>query len=99
MTEAEIERACNDIAEAMGGMHRKMDVGSGAKGWPDRAYWLPGGLHFIVEFKRPGGRVSPMQRHRIQALAALGHRVYLLSSVASFRATLDELASMSDKHA
>jgi VRR-NUC domain len=46
-----------------------------AVGHPDFTIFLPNGRMFMVEMKVPGGRLSPEQIGRIEALRALGHQV------------------------
>ena len=84
-----IERACVALAEnALGGLTRKLDKGPNAKGWLDRAMWLPGGLHIIVEFKRPGEYLTDFQEARMDKLESLGHTVYVIRSIEEFRTVL-----------
>lgn len=46
-------------------------------GFPDRAFFLPGGVVVLIEFKRPGGARSALQVERGAHLAVLGHFVYV----------------------
>lgn len=59
---------------------RKMN-GFGNRSWPDRLILLPNGKSVLIEFKRPGGELSPGQRQEIKELRALGHRVAVCESV------------------
>ena len=43
--------------------------------WPDRLFILPGGDVLWIEFKAPGGVLSPGQDGRINWLASVGHDV------------------------
>ncbi len=46
--------------------------------WPDRAVYLPGGVHALCETKRPkGGRYQPGQLRQHARLRKLGHLVYV----------------------
>jgi hypothetical protein len=54
--------------------HRKMN-GYGHRSWPDRLVLLPHGVALFIEFKRPGGALSPGQEHLINELRLEGHRV------------------------
>lgn len=85
--ESDIEAECMRLVRKAGGEHRKLDVGAGAKGWLDQAVWLPG-WHFIVEFKRPGGKLSALQTRRIARLRALEHEVYVIDNVPDFESLL-----------
>lgn len=80
----DIEKPCADIAEAAGWMTRKLDVGPGGKGWPDRLFMGPNNEHFIVEFKRPGEPLKIKQMRKIGRLRALKHTVYVCDSVPHF---------------
>ncbi len=62
------------IAEA-----RKMN-GFGNRSWPDRLIILPNGASFYIEFKRPGGELSPGQAQKIKELKALKQRVYVFDN-------------------
>jgi hypothetical protein len=41
----------------------------------DRWFMLPGGRVFIIEFKKPGGKLTPLQAKEISELQALGYDV------------------------
>ena len=60
-SEASIERAfvrwCNDRSI----ITRKLN-GPGYRGWPDRMVILKNGIVLFIEFKRPGGKLTPSQR-------------------------------------
>lgn len=86
--EYEIENECTDLVTDLGGVHRKLDTGRGAKGQLDHAYWLPNGWHMIVEFKVPGKKPTPLQRRKIEKLRALGHEVHVIDNVEDFRGLL-----------
>jgi hypothetical protein len=46
-----------------------------AVGHPDFTIFLPNGRLLLIEMKVPGGRLSPEQIGRIEALRAIGHQV------------------------
>jgi hypothetical protein len=48
----------------------------GSTGWPDRMVLLPKGRVVFVEFKRPGGKLRPLQKERHRQLKELGHEVW-----------------------
>lgn len=87
-SEAEIEKECTDMVIALGGEHRKLDTGRGAKGELDHAYWLPRRTHFIVEYKVPGGKPSPLQARKIERLRLMGFEAHIIYSVEEFRTML-----------
>jgi hypothetical protein len=49
--------------------------GLGYNSWPDRMFMIPGGKPFFIEFKRPGGKLSPDQAHMHDVLRGLGYDV------------------------
>jgi hypothetical protein len=67
------------------------------KGWPDRCFFLPKGNVWLVEFKRPLGRVSTYQKAVHKLLDAMGHTVSVLDDVVVFKyalaTRLDEIAA------
>jgi hypothetical protein len=46
-----------------------------SRGWPDRCVWLPGGRPFLIEFKKPGEALSPLQEKTHAQLKSLGYDV------------------------
>ena len=86
--EKRIEGACVKLAEDAGWMSYKFDRKGGRKGWPDRGFWGADGAHFLVEFKTPTGRVSPLQAYYRGQFSLLGHAYCVVRSVAEFRALL-----------
>lgn len=89
--ENELEADCTAIIKKLGGEHRKLDVGPGAKGQLDHAYWLPDGLHFIIEFKREGEYPNPKQNQRIERLLDMRHKVYIIHNYVEFMGLMTHL--------
>lgn len=58
-------------------------------GWPDRVYWLKGGRPLLVEYKRPGGRLSPLQIHYAGVLQGLGYDYEIVDDADYGRALLE----------
>ena len=46
-----------------------------SRGWPDRCVWLPGGRPFLIEFKKPGETLEPLQEKTHDTLKHLGYDV------------------------
>ena len=69
-------------------MSYKMET-RGQRGWPDRCFFGPLGLHFFVEFKRPGKKPTPKQVEMIEELQNKGHEVWVIDDVESFERALD----------
>jgi hypothetical protein len=72
--ESTIEAAVLRWARQVGLMVTKLQ-GIGNRSWPDRIFWIPGGRPFLIEFKRPGGRLSELQAITISNLKAAGYDV------------------------
>lgn len=53
----------------------------GVKGYPDRTIKLPGNCEICIEFKAPGGVLSPNQRLRIEELTEMDVPVLVTSSL------------------
>ena len=87
-TEASIERACVHKAKEAGCLLLKQ---TGQKGMPDRLLLVPGGQSMFIEFKRPGGQLSPIQRHMAASLRTLGFQVEEVDSVMLFCQLLGSL--------
>lgn len=86
MNESGIERICRRMALAAGWLCWKIE-GVGVRGVPDRVM-MRGGAVIFVEFKRPGGVLSPHQVMRLAELARAGVRAHVVDSVDAFRAIL-----------
>ena len=82
--EAELEKRCAELVLRVGGKHRKMDVGPGAKGQLDQHVWLPNGTQFDVEFKIGRARPSKLQQEKITWLQQQQHCVYVIRTVEDF---------------
>lgn len=77
-----IEKAIRNWCEEQGFVCVKNVPGHGIpKGWPDLSIYAHLGFHVLVEVKAEGGALSPIQRHFIQQLLTLGHRVIVARSV------------------
>jgi len=58
-------------------------------GLPDRLFLFPGARVWFVEFKAPGGRVSPRQRHVFWLLGQMGFPVAVIDNRVDFKKGLD----------
>jgi len=86
--EKDIEATCGRMAVREGCIFLKIQA---SKGFPDRVVLGPKGQTLIIEFKKPGGIVSPLQEHTICKLRKMGHLVEVVDSVRYFRILLDLL--------
>lgn len=60
-----------------------------ARGWPDYLFPIPGGRPLIIEFKKPGGRLSAMQKLRVYKLMRDGYDVEIHDDAERAIASLD----------
>lgn len=65
-----------------------LKFGGFVAGAPDRIFMLPGGKFWLVEFKAPGGVVSPRQQYQFNRLAKIGHSVSVIWGYEDFREQL-----------
>jgi hypothetical protein len=85
--ESGIEQHGNDLVRALGWWQVKV----GYAGWPDRLIIWARGRHFWVEWKKPGGTLTPAQRQRIPRMQTAGEPVFILDSRSDFTALLEVL--------
>lgn len=90
--EIDIETDCENIALAQGIPSVKLEKVK--RSWPDRCFFVPGGMPLIIEFKIPGEAPRPQQNERIELLRALGYRVEVCTSVAEFRGLLSRSVNL-----
>ena len=65
-------------------------VSPGTVGVPDRLVFLPGGISFIIELKRPGEKTRPNQDRQISILKGLGQIVDVLDTKEKIDKYLDK---------
>lgn len=86
MSERALEAACRGYARQRGALSFKL--WPTMAGLPDRMFLLPGGRCLFIEFKTPRGQVSPVQRLRHRQFAAVGWTVYVIRTLAEFKALI-----------
>ena len=80
-TEAGIEhKVVHDAAKDLDVQSTKMGTAYSI-GWPDRLFFIPGGRPLMIEFKRPGGKVSARQAHIHAELRKAGYAVSIHDDV------------------
>lgn len=79
MGEIAFENACCDDATSRGFINRKMTY-PGRRGCPDRWFFKEGWTPIVVEFKAPGGKLSPVQTREIRRLRHAGLDVHVVST-------------------
>lgn len=82
MLEKELEAWARDYARQRGALLLKW-VSPGRAGVPDRVLITTGGVAF-VEFKRPGGKLTKLQRVMIQKIEQAGGNVYVIDNKPAF---------------
>ena len=85
VTERDVEQRFRTCGERAGAWVAKL-TSPGNAGMPDRLVLLPGGRTRLVEIKAPGERPRPLQRRIFRRLAALGHPVSVIDSLAAAEA-------------
>jgi hypothetical protein len=60
-----------------------------AAGWQDRIFFVPGGKPLIIEFKRPGGESSKIQKERHKELIEAGYDHHVVDNKAEGIALID----------
>ena len=73
--EVDIEGRVCDYARKTGWTPAKL-VNLRERGWPDRWFLRPGPFIIIIEFKRPGQKLRPLQEYKCRFLRGLGFDVY-----------------------
>ena len=80
-TEAGIEhKVVHDAAEKLGIQSTKMGT-TFSIGWPDRLFFIPGGRIHMIEFKKPGGKVTVRQAFIHAELRKAGYTVSVHTDV------------------
>lgn len=77
-TEKQIEEHLRDRIKKRGGIAPKLTT-PGTSGIPDRLVII-GGSIYLVELKKPTGRLSPVQKTLHQKIRSTGNPVYILWS-------------------
>ena len=86
------QRACELVYETLGIMGVKV-VAVGQRGFPDRMFLIPGGKPLFIEFKQPGGDLSPHQVRMIKTLKKLNYNVEVCDNyVSALKTAIDTVA-------
>lgn len=81
--ESHLELNCVAEARKFGIPSTKLQ-GMGNRSMPDRIFWRPGGSPLLVEFKRPGGKLTDLQAIKIEQLRSLGYEVHVVDNREDF---------------
>jgi hypothetical protein len=88
MRETKIEAHLRKEVAKLGGWAVKL--APTRSGLPDRLVVLPFKPPLFVELKRPGGIVSPIQKHTHRQLSLMGHPVSVLWTIEDVDQWIDE---------
>jgi hypothetical protein len=72
--ESQIEVAVTRWAEERNILHLKLSL-QFRRGYPDHLYFILGGRPVMIEYKRPGGRLTRLQQHIVGLLLEAGYDV------------------------
>lgn len=95
LLERGIEKPVVAYARQKGVMVTKMTA-MGYSSMPDRCFWLPGGKPVLIEFKRPGGVLRPLQLKTVLELRGMGYEVHCVDNVVAGKAIVDGWATKVD---
>jgi len=78
--EGKIQDAVLRYAKSRGLLYKKNEVGRFfvSSGWPDVVFYPAHGQAFFMEFKRPGGKLTPLQEHMHKTIHGNNYRVYVV---------------------
>tara|TARA_Y100000310_G_scaffold325691_1_gene389523 strand:+ start:1507 stop:1821 length:315 start_codon:yes stop_codon:yes gene_type:complete len=91
--ESEIEKAVGLHAKKLGWLFWKFTSPT-QRGVPDRILVHDGPLIVFIEFKRPGGKLTPLQTKKIEKLRSRGVDVYVIDNVKDGNALLDQITPL-----
>jgi len=92
LTEKQIEKKLRERIAAAGGMALKF-VSPGCNGVPDRLVFLPGGQILLVELKKPGEDLTPLQKSMRKKFLNLGFKYYVIDSYEKVEDLINEIQS------
>lgn len=91
-SEKTLERRLAREIDKRGGMCLKWHSGT-YTGMPDRVILMMSGRTYFAELKSTGKTISPRQRHVIERLRAIGHKVHIIDSTETLTRLLTEIDS------
>lgn len=89
--EKSIQKSVTDYAKTKyKALCKKMEAGRfGSTGWPDYGFFGWGRPAFFIEFKRPGGKLTELQKLMKTELEARGYDVFVCDNTAHGKAIVD----------
>ncbi len=88
-SEKQIEARLRERVKNNGGLALKF-VSPGCSGVPDRLVFLPRGRIILVELKKPGGELTPLQVKMKRKFEALGFKFYVIDSYEKVEELINE---------
>ena len=92
LTEKQVESRLRKRVREIGGLALKF-VSPGYSGVPDRLVFLPGGRIFLVELKKPGEKLTPLQTSMSHKFIKLGFTYYVIDSYEKVEEMINEIQS------
>lgn len=92
LTEKQVEKKLRERISGIGGMALKF-ISPGCSGVPDRLVFLPGGRIVLVELKKPGGKLSLLQKKMRKKFNKLGFKYYIVDSYEKVEDMINEIHS------
>lgn len=91
LTEKSIQGPVVAYARKLGFRCDKLSTGSlyQTSGLPDFIFWFPGGRPLLIEFKRPGGKATPLQAATHRQLKELGYEVHVIDNATAGKLLVD----------
>lgn len=91
-SEKQIEKKFREQIKNIGGMALKF-VSPGCSGVPDRLVFLPEGRIFLVELKKPGGKLTPLQEKMKKKFEEMGFKFYVIDSYELVEEFINEVST------
>lgn len=74
-----------------GALCKKSETGKfGSTGWPDYLILGHEGVYFFIEFKAPGGKLTPLQQSVMKEIERRGHQYYIVDDADEGKRMIDE---------
>lgn len=89
MLEKDIEKLVCEYAKSKGMLAYKFSSPNHV-GVPDRLFLMPLGKFWFCEFKKKGGRLTPMQEREHVRLREAGATVYVVDNIEDGRKMIDD---------
>jgi hypothetical protein len=91
-SEKQIEARLRERVKNNGGLALKF-VSPGCRGVPDRLIFLPGGRIFLVELKKPGGKLTLLQEKMKKKFEDMGFKFYVIDSYELVEEFINEVST------